>query len=59
MLKTGLPGVRNEAGGHGEGLAANEVTAAIAQYAMNLTASNIVFLGDAYSVFKEPKRKRS
>ena len=52
MLKTGLPGVRNEAGGHGEGLAAKEVTAGIARYAINLTAANIVFLGDAYAVFK-------
>ena len=52
MLKTGLPGVRNEAGGHGEGLAAKQVTAGIARYAINLTATNIVFLRDAYAAFK-------
>ena len=58
MLKTGLPGVRNEAGGHGEGLAAKEVTAGIARYAINLTASNVVFLGDAYAGFKGSKGKK-
>jgi hypothetical protein len=58
MLKTGLPNVRNDAGGHGAGLAAQSVTAGIARYAINLTASNIVFLGDAYAAFNEAKGKR-
>ena len=52
MMKTGLPAVRNNAGGHGEGIAANEVTAAIARYAISLTASNLVFLGNSYTAFK-------
>ena len=56
MLKTGLPGVRNVAGGHGDGLAAKAVTAGIARFAINLTASNIVLLGDSYAALKaEPQ----
>ena len=34
MLKTGLPSVRNDAGGHGEGIAAAAVTAQIARFAL-------------------------
>jgi hypothetical protein len=52
MLKAGLPAIRNDAGGHGEGLAAAAVTAEIARFAINLTATNILFLGETYSVFK-------
>jgi hypothetical protein len=53
MLKTGLPNVRNEAGGHGEGIAAAAVTAQIARFALSLTAANIVFLGESYGVLKQ------
>jgi AbiJ N-terminal domain 4 len=59
MLKTGLPNVRNEAGGHGEGLAAKAVTAHIARFAINLTASNILFLGDSYDAMKAAVRSAS
>jgi len=52
MLKTGLPSVRNDAGGHGEGIAAAAVTAQIARFALNLTASNILFLGESYNALK-------
>jgi AbiJ N-terminal domain 4 len=52
MLKTGLPAVRNEAGAHGEGLEAAAVTAGIARFAINLTATNLLFLGDSYSAKK-------
>jgi AbiJ N-terminal domain 4 len=52
MLKTGLPSVRNDAGGHGEGIAAATVTAEIARFAFNLTASNILLLGESYSALK-------
>jgi hypothetical protein len=52
MLKTGLPSVRNDAGGHGEGMAAAAVTAGIARFALNLTASNILFLGESYRALK-------
>jgi AbiJ N-terminal domain 4 len=52
MLKTGLPSVRNDAGGHGEGIAIVAVTAEIARFALNLTASNILFLGDSYRALK-------
>jgi len=52
MLKTGMPSVRNDAGGHGEGIAAVAVTAEIARFALNLTASNILFLGESYGALK-------
>ena len=52
MLKTGLPSVRNDAGGHGEGLTSAPVTAAIARFAINLTATNMLFLGDFYKAMK-------
>jgi hypothetical protein len=57
MLKTGLPAVRNDAGGHGEGLAAAAVTAQIARFALNLTASYMLFLGESYDAMKRQKRR--
>jgi hypothetical protein len=57
MLKAGLPTVRNNAGGHGEGLAAKAVTSGIARLAINLTASNIILLGDSYTAMKEEQRR--
>lgn len=52
MLKTGLPSVRNDAGAHGDGIAAAAVTAEIARFAINLTASNILFVGESYTLIK-------
>jgi hypothetical protein len=52
MLKAGLPAVRNDAGGHGEGLEASAVTAQIARFALNLTASNMLFIGESYEALK-------
>jgi AbiJ N-terminal domain 4 len=52
MLRTGLPVVRNNAGGHGQGVAANKVTAAIARYAISLTASNLIFISKSYEAMK-------
>jgi hypothetical protein len=48
MMKSGLPVVRNQSGGHGEGIAAAAVTPQIARYALNLTAANILFLTETY-----------
>jgi hypothetical protein len=58
MLKAGLPAVRNDAGGHGEGLASAAVTAGIARFAINLTATNLLFLGDSHSAMKTQERRR-
>lgn len=55
MLKAGLPAVRNDAGGHGDGIAAAAVTAHIAQFALNLTASNVLFLGESYATMKQSR----
>jgi hypothetical protein len=47
MLKTGLPGVRNNAGGHGEAPDAPAVPPYIASYALHMTATNILMVMDA------------
>jgi len=47
MMKTGLPDVRNNAGGHGEAPAAPTVPAYIAGFALHMTATNILLLGEA------------
>lgn len=47
-LKSGLPAVRNRAGGHGQGAQVVEVPAHLAAYALNLAATNIVFLVESH-----------
>jgi hypothetical protein len=47
MMKTGLPDVRNNAGGHGEAPAAPAVPSYIAGFALHMTAANILLLGEA------------
>jgi len=43
-LQSGLPTVRNRAGGHGQGAQVVDVPDHVAAYALNLAATNIVFL---------------
>lgn len=52
-LKSGLPALRNEAGGHGQGPTPVEVPQYVAAYGLNLAASKIVFLVEA---FKQSER---
>ena len=49
LLKTGLPGVRNEAGGHGDDPGAPAVPSYVASYAIHLTATTIVLLMNAHN----------
>jgi hypothetical protein len=44
ILESGVPTVRNKLGGHGQGSETTTVSPEMARYALNLTASNIVFL---------------
>lgn len=44
VLESGVPTVRNKLGGHGQGSDITNVPEAMARYALNLTASNILFL---------------
>jgi len=44
LLESGIPTLRNRLGGHGQGAIATSVDDFIANYALNLTASNIKFL---------------
>jgi hypothetical protein len=47
-LEAGLPTVRNKTSGHGQGQEIIELPEHFASYALNLAASNIVFLVNAY-----------
>ena len=47
-LKSGLPEVRNKAGGHGQGATPRQTPDYIAAYALHLTAANIVLLIRAF-----------
>lgn len=46
-LQSGLPKVRNEAGGHGQGAAPRSTPGYVAGYALHLAAANIVLLVEA------------
>jgi hypothetical protein len=52
-LESGLPTVRNEFSAHGDGVETVEVPDYLAQYALNLAASNIVLLINAYRTSTE------
>lgn len=51
MLKNGVPALRNDHGGHGEGSDATEQLLYMAQYMLNLTASNLLFLHEAWNKY--------
>ncbi len=44
LLESGIPTVRNKEGGHGQGAEISEVPGHLAAYALNLTATNLLFL---------------
>jgi hypothetical protein len=46
-LQSGLPKVRNDAGGHGQGGVPRETPGYIASYALHLAAAKIVLLVEA------------
>jgi hypothetical protein len=52
MMKSGIPAVRNKSGGHGESVADARVTGEIARYALNLSATNILFVAECYRAMK-------
>jgi hypothetical protein len=47
-LKSGLPTLRNETGGHGQGATPVAVPEYVASYALSLAASKIRFLIEAF-----------
>ena len=51
-LKSGLPQVRNNEGGHGQGPALTETPDYVAAYALHLAASNILFLAEAHQALR-------
>jgi hypothetical protein len=48
LLETGVPTVRNKTSGHGQGPVPTDVPERVARYALNMTASNIVFLIESH-----------
>ena len=50
LLESGLPPTRNKEGGHGQGGEPIEMPAYVARYALNMAASNILFLFEADKV---------
>ena len=55
-LEKGLPVLRNQNGSHGAGSNAAETDAVLADYALHLAATDIVFLVDLFKQKKEPIR---
>ncbi|PGK30627.1 hypothetical protein CN902_10990 [Priestia megaterium] len=47
-LECGLPTIRNRNGSHGQGVTENEIPSYLVNFALNLAASNIVFLVNIY-----------
>ena len=52
LLESGTPTIRNKLGGHGQGSESVIVNDYLASYALNLTASNIMFLINADKTFR-------
>lgn len=52
LLESGIPTVRNKNGGHGQGPDVVVVPEYLARYALNLTASTVLFLSEAYAATK-------
>ncbi|EJL6721258.1 HEPN domain-containing protein [Vibrio alginolyticus] len=46
LLESGIPTIRNKEAGHGQGESVRDVPKALVKYALHLTATNVVFLGD-------------
>ena len=56
-LQSGLPRLRNEAGGHGQGATPRETPRHVAGYALHLAAANIVLLGEALKATETTPRQ--
>lgn len=52
LLESGVPTVRNKNGGHGQGAAPIAVPEYLARYALNLTATTILFMVEAHQTTK-------
>lgn len=52
LLESGVPTMRNKNGGHGQGADIVDVPAYLARYALNLTATTILFLTEANNSLK-------
>jgi AbiJ N-terminal domain 4 len=55
ILESGIPTVRNKTSGHGQGTHPTNVPEYLTSYVLHLTASNIVFLMEAYMANKNLK----
>ncbi|MNC55655.1 hypothetical protein D3C75_1051960 [compost metagenome] len=53
LLESGVPTVRNKNGGHGQGAKPVAVPEFMARYALNLTATTVLFMVDAHEALVE------
>ena len=55
VLDSGVPTIRNRAGGHGAGVKRREVPGYLASYTLHLTAAAILFLAEAEAALNGPR----
>ncbi|WP_335903646.1 STM4504/CBY_0614 family protein [Shewanella algae] len=48
LLESGVPSIRNKSAGHGVGKETRDIPQGLVSYALHLTATNLVFLGNCY-----------
>lgn len=52
LLSSGIPTIRNKEAGHGQGNEVKDPAQSLTSYALHLTASNLVFLGECNKAFR-------
>ncbi|TOG28088.1 hypothetical protein CGJ04_23915 [Vibrio parahaemolyticus] len=55
LITQGVASIRNNESGHGQGSSLRELPQHLVSYTLHLTASNILFLGECYEVYKAQK----
>lgn len=53
LITQGVPSIRNNDAGHGQGSSVREIPESLVSYALHLTATNIVFLSQCYKHLKK------
>ncbi|HCZ8414366.1 TPA: hypothetical protein O4D25_003319, partial [Proteus mirabilis] len=53
MLESGVPTIRNNISGHGQGTENKEVNEELVSYMLHLTATNLLFLADSQKKYQQ------
>ncbi|MGG4675619.1 STM4504/CBY_0614 family protein [Providencia sp. Me1] len=53
MLESGVPTIRNNMSGHGQGTESKEVNKELVSYMVHLTATNLLFLADSQKIYQQ------